>query len=84
MAKGVGLTNVQIAILDAMGRMEERENTAADIAAKADVTPMMITRELTGLNDMRPALVQLGPNGGWVRTQAGEDAVLEDVLDEEL
>jgi hypothetical protein len=77
------LTDVQIAILEAMGRMEKRENAAPDIAIEAGLTPVTITRELNGLKDMKPSLVQFGAGGGWVRTAEGESAVLDDTLDEE-
>ena len=83
MAQGIELSNTQMAILEGMGHMRERENAAADIAAAANVTPTTITRELTALKDIKPALVQLGARGLWVRTQAGQDAVLDDTLDEE-
>jgi DNA-binding MarR family transcriptional regulator len=83
MAQSVEISNARMAILEAMGQMGERENSASDIAAAAKVPPVTITRELTALKDMKPALVQLGAGGLWVRTQAGEDAVLEDTLDDE-
>jgi DNA-binding MarR family transcriptional regulator len=84
MGKKVDLTDAQIAILEAMGHMDERGNTAADIAAEADEAPTTITRKLTELKDLKPSLVQIDADGLWVRTKAGEDAVLEDTLDEEL
>jgi hypothetical protein len=83
MAEGIELTNVQVAILEAMGRLEMRENTPADIAAEAAVVPTTITRELTGLKDRRTSLVQFGPEAGWVRTPDGDSAVLDDTLDDE-
>jgi DNA-binding MarR family transcriptional regulator len=82
MTEQADLTDAQIAILEAIGRMESRENTAADIAAEAAVTPTTITRELNGLRDRKPSLVQPSPEG-WGRTPDGELAVLEDVLEEE-
>jgi hypothetical protein len=76
------LTDAQIAILEAIERLGGHAD-APDIAAEADVTPTTISRELIGLKDVRPPLVQFGSGGDWAITPDGESAVLDDTLDEE-